>query len=226
VWNALLGMWNRVKSVPTFKPTPVNAPHGLEDFPIKVADLHAAEAEQALVATGQATELPDDAELSPEEDPVPHATLAPQAELPMARVATVTSLPVASSTPPVGPTLSFHAAQQAINSMASIDGLIGGAIVDTSTGMMLARHATDDSLVLELAAAGATQVLRAHQQAARQMGMTDEIDEIITSAGMRHHVMRTVSHHKGLFLFAVLDKQKTNLALARYKLMEAEQNLA
>jgi len=225
VWNALLGMWNRVKSVPTFKPTPVNAPHGLEDFPIKVADLHAAEAEQSRVATGQATELPDDAELSPEEDAVLHAALAQPTEPPMARVATITPLPVAAARATT-PTLSFQAAQQAINSMAGIDGLIGGGIVDASTGMMLARHTTDDSLVLELAAAGATQVLRAHQQAARQMGMADELDEIITSAGTRHHVLRTVSHHKGLFLFAVLDKQRTNLALARYKLMEAEQNLA
>ena len=39
------------------------------------------------------------------------------------------------------------------------------------------------------------------------------------------HVMRTVSRHRGLFLFAILDKQRTNLALARYKLMEAEQSL-
>ncbi len=91
---------------------------------------------------------------------------------------------------------------------------------------MLARHANDPSFNLELAAAGATQVLRVHQQAASQMGLPDEVDEIMSTAGARHHVLRTVSHHKGLFLFTVLDKQTTNLALARYKLMEAEQSLA
>jgi hypothetical protein len=47
----------------------------------------------------------------------------------------------------------------------------------------------------------------------------------MTSAGPRHHVMRSAARHRGLFLFAVLDKQRTNLALARYKLMEAEQSL-
>ena len=49
--------------------------------------------------------------------------------------------------------------------------------------------------------------------------------QVMTSAGNRHHVLRTVSHHKGLFLFALFDKQRTNLALARFKLMEAEQGL-
>jgi len=47
----------------------------------------------------------------------------------------------------------------------------------------------------------------------------------MTSAGNRHHVLRAVTRHKGLFLFALLDKKRANLALARYKLMEAEQSL-
>jgi predicted regulator of Ras-like GTPase activity (Roadblock/LC7/MglB family) len=79
---------------------------------------------------------------------------------------------------------------------------------------------------LDLAAAACSQVLRAHRQAARAMGMTDHIDEVMTSAGARQQVMRTVSRHPDLFLVVILDKHRTNLALARFTLMEVERSLA
>ena len=45
------------------------------------------------------------------------------------------------------------------------------------------------------------------------------------SAGPRQQVLRTVSRHPDLFLMALLDKQRANLALARYKLMDVEKSL-
>jgi hypothetical protein len=113
-----------------------------------------------------------------------------------------------------------------VAAMLGIEGLLGCAVVDAATGFTLARQSRDGEHVhLELASAGSAQVLRAHRQAAGSMGLDDDIEEIMTSAGGRHHVLRTVSSHKGLFLFALLDKQRANLALARYKLMEAEHGL-
>ena len=110
--------------------------------------------------------------------------------------------------------------------MAGIEGLLGCAVVDAATGFTLARQTCEAEPVhVELAAAGSAQVLRAHQQASSSMGLDDHIEEIMTSAGNRHHVLRAVARHKGLFLFALLDKKRANLALARYKLMEAEQSL-
>jgi hypothetical protein len=69
-------------------------------------------------------------------------------------------------------------------------------------------------------------VLRAQRVAARNMGLTEPIEEVLTIAGMRQQVMRTLSRHPELFLFALLDKQGTNLALARFKLMEVERDLS
>ena len=45
------------------------------------------------------------------------------------------------------------------------------------------RRATEQSIDMELAAAACAQVLRAHRDAARSMGLTDPIDEVITTAG-------------------------------------------
>ena len=117
-------------------------------------------------------------------------------------------------------------ARLALAGMLSLDGLLGCAVVDSTTGLVLAREMRGESSVnMDLAAAACAQVLRAHQQAARSMGLTDQIDEVMTSAGSRQQVMRTVSRHPDLFLVVLLDRQHTNLALARFQLMEVERGL-
>jgi predicted regulator of Ras-like GTPase activity (Roadblock/LC7/MglB family) len=190
VWNALLGMWNRVKKEPVWGPPQVPAAGGLDGFQIKVADLSSAAPAALMGAT------------------VTAAVTAPGA-IGLRRAA-------------LDPVL----ASRALETLSGLDGVFACAVVDAGTGLILAQQArSDQPIELDLAAAASTQVLRAHQNASRQLGLTTEVDEILTSAGPRHHVMRTVSRHRGLFLFAVLDKQRTNLALARYKLMEAEQSL-
>jgi predicted regulator of Ras-like GTPase activity (Roadblock/LC7/MglB family) len=117
-------------------------------------------------------------------------------------------------------------ARLALAGMLSLDGLLGCAVVDLTTGLVLAREMRGEPAVnLDLAAAACAQVLRAHQQAARSMGLGDQIDEVITSAGSRQQVMRTLSRHPELFLVVLLDRQHTNLALARFQLMEVERGL-
>jgi len=131
------------------------------------------------------------------------------------------------TTVPRPPALDPILAERALDPLAALEGVFACAVVDGSTGMILARQTRNAQAVdPDLAAAASAQVLRAHQQTGRQLGLTSEVEEVMTSAGPRHHVMRTAARHKGLFLFAVLDKQRTNLALARYKLMEAEQGLS
>jgi predicted regulator of Ras-like GTPase activity (Roadblock/LC7/MglB family) len=117
-------------------------------------------------------------------------------------------------------------ARLALAGMLSLDGLLGCAVVDSTTGLVLAREMRGEpALNMDLAAAACAQVLRAHQQAARSMGLADQIDEVMTSAGSRQQVMRTVSRHPDLFLVVLLDRQHTNLALARFQLMEVERGL-
>jgi predicted regulator of Ras-like GTPase activity (Roadblock/LC7/MglB family) len=91
---------------------------------------------------------------------------------------------------------------------------------------VVARETRGEVLVdMDLAAAACAEVLRSHRQAARSMGLPEQIDEVMTSAGPRQQVMRTVSRHPELFLVVLLDKQRTNLALARFQLMEVERGL-
>ena len=68
-------------------------------------------------------------------------------------------------------------------------------------------------------------MLAAHRDAAGRMGLHDPIDEVITTAGARHVLIRALQRHADLVLVAVLEKHRTNLALARFQLLEVERSL-
>ncbi len=124
------------------------------------------------------------------------------------------------------PPLDAARSRQALVGLLRLEGLIGCALVDADSGLVLAHEArAEEPLDMDFAAASATQLLRAHQEAAPRMGLGDPVDEVITTAGSRHVLVRALQRHPGLFVVAVLDKHKTNLALARFQLLEVERQL-
>ena len=209
VWNAMLGMWNQVKAQPGWEPA--NPPlMGMNDFPIKVAELGnalpsgaAARPESAGVVTG-AGALFTAADALPG-NPAPAALRGTRSALDPAQ------------------------ARRALASMLALEGLLGCAVVDATTGLVLARETREAGdarpVDMNLAGAACAQALRAHRQAARSMGLAEPIDEIMVSAGPRQQVIRMLSRYPDLFLAALLDKQRTNLALVRFQLMEIERGL-
>ena len=202
VWNAMLGMWNRVKAEPGWDPKAVSPMLG-SDFPIKVQDI------------GEAPTIP-----------IPRAAVAAA----VAAAAVAGAAPATVVAPPLmrlsRQVLDPSRAREALAPMLTLDGLLGCAVVDGSTGLVVARELREDQPVdIELAAAACAQVLRTHRQAARNMGLAEPIEEIITTAGPRHQIMRALPRHGDLFLVALLDKHRTNLALARFQLIEVERSL-
>jgi len=124
------------------------------------------------------------------------------------------------------PVLDAARGRQALASLLKLDGLLGCALVEAASGLVLAHETRDPpSLDMELAAASCAQVLGTHRDAARSMGLTDPIDEVIVTAGSRHVLIRTLQRHPELVLVALLEKHRTNLALARFQLLEVERSL-
>ena len=117
--------------------------------------------------------------------------------------------------------------RQALASLLKLDGLLGCALVDAVSGLVLAHETREDQAFdMELAAASCAQVLSRHRDAARQMGLVDPIEEVITTAGARHVLIRALQRHADLVLVALLEKHRTNLALARFQLLEVERSLS
>ena len=53
----------------------------------------------------------------------------------------------------------------------------------------------------------------------------EPLEEILVTAGSRYHILRTLRAHPDLFILGVLDKLRSNLAMTRYRIMEAQQVL-
>lgn len=124
------------------------------------------------------------------------------------------------------PVLDPHRARQALADMLPIEGLLGCAAVDATTGLVLARELREDQPVdMDVVAAACAQLLREHRHASGAMGLGGPVEEIMTSTGTRQQVMRVISRYPEVFVVALLDRQRTNLPLARYKLMELDKAL-
>ncbi|MBB6576777.1 hypothetical protein HNP33_000825 [Comamonas odontotermitis] len=110
--------------------------------------------------------------------------------------------------------------QEALTQLLTVDGAMCAALVDSASGMLLGSAGS--GLDLELAAAGNTEVVRAKLKTMKSLGLNDSIDDILITLGTQYHIIRPMAQKEGLFLYLVLDKQRSNLALSRRKCAEVE----
>ncbi|MFJ6572026.1 hypothetical protein ACIQNU_31950 [Streptomyces sp. NPDC091292] len=109
----------------------------------------------------------------------------------------------------------------------SIEGVIGIALVDYTSGMALGTLGGSKDLDLTIAAAANTDVVRAKLRAMELLGIKDEIEDILITLGDQYHLIRMLKGrgHSGLFLYLALDKTRANLAMARHQLRRIEADL-
>ncbi|WP_037915083.1 hypothetical protein [Actinacidiphila yeochonensis] len=113
------------------------------------------------------------------------------------------------------------------DAMTSIEGVIGVALVDYTSGMALGTIGGGKELDLNVAAAGNTDVVRAKARTMELLGLKDEIEDILITLGTQYHLIRLLKGRgkNGLFLYLALDKNRANLAMARHQLRSIESDL-
>lgn len=112
---------------------------------------------------------------------------------------------------------------ESLQSLIALAGAKSAAIVDSSSGMVLGHAGSEDGL--EIAAAGNTEVVRAQLKSMETIGSADKIDDILISLSTRYEIVRPLQQNPSIFLYLMMDKAKSNLALARYKVAEVEGQL-
>jgi hypothetical protein len=115
----------------------------------------------------------------------------------------------------------------ALKDALQIDGAIGAAIVDYTSGMALGTLGTSKDLDLSVASAGNTEVVRAKMRTLEMLKMNDSIEDILITLGKQYHLIRPLTGRggQGLFIYLALLKSRANLAMARHQLRRIEEEL-
>ena len=113
--------------------------------------------------------------------------------------------------------------QDSLNALMTADGALCAALVDSTSGMLMGSVGT--GVDMELAAAGNTEVVRAKLKTMKSLNLNDQIDDMLITLGKQYHIIRPVQANDGVFFYLVLDKSRSNLALARRKTVDVEKEL-
>jgi hypothetical protein len=115
----------------------------------------------------------------------------------------------------------------ALKSAMSVEGAIGVALVDYTSGMTLGVLGGSPELDLTVAAAGNTDVVRAKMRTIEMLNLPDGIEDILITLDSQYHLIRPLRSRtgKGLFLYLALAKNRANLALARHQLRQVEESI-
>lgn len=116
----------------------------------------------------------------------------------------------------------------ALKEAMAIDGAVGVCLADWDSGMSLGSLGGGKYLDLDVAAAGNTEVVRAKMRTMESLRLDDTIEDILITLNKQYHLIRLLknSREQGLFLYLVLDRSKSNLALARHNLRRIESDLS
>ena len=114
--------------------------------------------------------------------------------------------------------------KQSLEELLTADGAMCAAIVDSASGMMLGSAGS--GVDMEVAAAGNTEVVRSKMKTMRSLGLNDVIEDILITLGKQYHIIRPSSRKEGVFIYFVLDRAKSNLALARRKCQDVDKELS
>lgn len=113
--------------------------------------------------------------------------------------------------------------KQTLDEILTLDGALCASVVDSTSGMMLGS--VGSGIDLEVAAAGNTEVVRAKYKTMRALGLSDVIEDILITLGKQYHIIRPSSRKEGVFIYVVMDKARSNLAMARRKVQDVDKEM-
>ncbi len=114
--------------------------------------------------------------------------------------------------------------QGSLDELMDIAGAVGAAIVDYENGMTLGTIG-GGKLDMELAGAGNTEVVRSKKNIIHDLGIDEEIEDILISLNSQYHLIRMCENHENVFMYVAIDRSSGNLGLARRSIDKVDEKL-
>ncbi|HEV8263780.1 MAG TPA: response regulator [Gemmatimonadales bacterium] len=108
--------------------------------------------------------------------------------------------------------------QDALDEAMDIDGALGVALIDSTSGVVLGTAGGSAKLNVEVAGAGAADFVRAEARALAAAGVKDTIEDVMITLGKQYHLVRFLGPDVHALLYLVLDRERSNLGMARHTL--------
>lgn len=108
--------------------------------------------------------------------------------------------------------------QRALEEMLGIPGALGAALVHAASGMTLGEAGGNASLDMAVAAAAATDVVRAELDAIAALQLDDVVQDMMITLGRQYHLIAFTGGAQDVFVYLVLDRDGANLGMARHQL--------
>jgi hypothetical protein len=117
--------------------------------------------------------------------------------------------------------------EAALKEAMSIEGAIGVALVDYTSGLTLGVLGGAPIMDMNVAAAGNTDVIRAKVRTLELLGLQEGIEDILITLDSQYHLIRLLQkrHGDSFFLYLSLARDRANLGLARHQLRKIEAEL-
>ena len=153
-----------------------------------------------------------------------HVSVAEPAAAEPAAVAPAATAPVTATvvaTAPVAPALDGRPSlEEVLEKLLSFDGAMCVALVDSETGMILGKAGS--GVEIDLAAAGASVILRARLASTKALSANEKIDDVLISLTSQVQIIHPLPQNPSIFTYLIGDKAKASLAMARFKATEAD----
>ena len=106
--------------------------------------------------------------------------------------------------------------------IARIDGCALACLIDASTGMVIASMQDEGTINLPAAAGGAADIANVVALLSGELATGDGLEDVILTFNHRFHVIRPISPDTDaqILLLVILDRMRTNLAMARRAIRE------
>jgi predicted regulator of Ras-like GTPase activity (Roadblock/LC7/MglB family) len=150
---------------------------------------------------------------------LPASKAAPAKTATATTTATVAA-PAVEPAPAVKPADDRPSLDAVLEKLLSFDGALCVAVVDSETGMILGNAGS--GVDIDLAAAGASVILRARLASIKALGGEEQIEDVLISLTSQVQIIHPLPRNPTIFTYLIGDKAKSSLAMARFKAAEAD----